>query len=185
MLFDDWRKILDQYEELAQKLYLIPHFCISGGEPTISPMFPLFLAELHSRWPKADIAVLTNGTAISDKIVADLVRYKADVQISIDGPDSERHNRIRGAGNFEKSIKGLKMLQNAGLSTTFQTVLSNRTAPWIQNFFETAHRMGAIAMNFTRFVPQGKGELLRNSGGDRPLAGPELCDAYRILLLCP
>ena len=180
--FESWCKILDQYERLAEKLQLAPHFLISGGEPTISPIFSAILAELHSRWPATDIDVLTNGTNLTDKIVAELVRYKAGVQISIDGPDSERHDNIRGAGNFEKAVKGLKALQNAGLNATFQTVLSNRTAPWIQDFFETARRMKAAAMNFTRFVPQGKGKDFYENGGDSPLMGLDLKKAYSGIL---
>lgn len=37
-------------------------------------------------------------------------------------------------------------------------------------------------MNFTRFIPQGKGISLKNSGEDRPLAGLELRDAYAAIL---
>lgn len=178
MSLENWSKILDQYKKLAEKLHLAPHFCISGGEPTISPLFPLILAELHSRWPAADISVLTNGTSLTDKVLSELTRYNIDVQISIDGPDSERHDRIRGPGSFERSIKGLRALQDARLSATFQAVLSTRTAPWIRDFFETAKSRKAAAMNFARFVPQGKGKSLYEAGGDQPLAGLPLKEAY-------
>jgi len=174
----DWREILDQYHKLSEKLCLTPNFFISGGEPTISPIFPDILSELSSRWPAADIALLTNGTALSDGIVAEVLRYKVDVQISVDGPDSEKHDYIRGAGNFEKSMQGLKALQRAGRNAIFQAVLSNRTVPWIPDFFEMAKRAGAAVMNFTRFVQQGKGKSLCEQGGDRPIHGLELKKAY-------
>lgn len=178
MPIEEWRKILDQYSNLAKKLHLAPHFCISGGEPTISPLFPLILAEIHSRWPAAGILVLTNGTNLTSKVLKELTHYKADVQVSIDGPDSARHDRVRGPGNFAKSIAGLKELRSAGLAATLQTVLSSRTAPWIREYFETAKTVGAAAMNFTRFVPQGKGKILSENGGDQPLVGTSLKDAY-------
>ena len=176
--FGDWRRILAQYKKLSEKLHLAPHFCISGGEPTISPLFPLILAELHANWPAADIALLTNGTCLSEKILTELTRHNVAVQISIDGPDSERHDYIRGLGNFEKAMKGLKTLQDSGLNAIFQAVLSTRTAPGIQDFFETAKSKGVAAMNFTRFIPQGKGKGLCEHGGDRPLAGTALKNAY-------
>ena len=178
MSFEDWRRILTQYKKLAEKLQLSPHFCISGGEPTISPLFPLILAELHANWPAADIALLTNGTCLSEKILAELTRYNVAIQISIDGPDNERHDHIRGRGNFKKAMKGMEALKDSGLNTTFQAVLSARTAPWIKDFFETAKSREAAAMNFTRFVPQGKGKGLYENGGDRPLAGAALKNAY-------
>lgn len=174
----EWRKILDQYARLAKKLHLLPHFCISGGEPTISPLFIPILEELRSRWPDAGISILTNGTTLSKVIVSEIARFKVDAQISLDGPDNQRHDCVRGRGNFDKAIKGLKVLQEAGLVTIFQGVLSYRTAPWISDFFETAVRQKVSGMSFARFIPQGKGKLLQNSGGDRPLAGLELRDAY-------
>lgn len=178
---EDWRKIFNQYEDLAEKLHLAPHFCISGGEPTLSPLFPLILAELHSRWPAAGISVLTNGTNLNDKILSYLIRYNIDVQISIDGPDSERHDYIRGPGNFKKAIKGLKALQGVALNATFQAVLSTRTASWIRDFLETAKSEKAAAMNFARFVPQGKGKTLYETGVEQPLAGPSLKEAYHTI----
>ncbi len=69
----EWRKILDKYARLAEKLYLKPHFTISGGEPTISPLFFPLVKELNSRWPNAGISLLTNGTQLSESVVAEMV----------------------------------------------------------------------------------------------------------------
>lgn len=178
----EWRKILDQYARLAKKLYLRPSFCLSGGEPTISPLFIPILEELNCRWPKVGISILTNGTSLSKAIVAEMKRFKVDVQISLDGPDIERHDCVRGSGNFTKAIKGLQVLREAEVPFTFQAVLSYRTFPWINDFFETASRLKAAAMSFARFIPQGKGKLLQHNGGDRPLAGLELRDAYAAII---
>ena len=178
----DWRRILDQYDSLTKKLCLKPHFCISGGEPTLSPIFPDILVEIHSRWPDAGIVILTNGTIISEETSSVMIKHKVDVQISLDGPDSARHNFIRGAGKFDKALEGYRTLREAGLNITFQTVLSNRTAQWITEFFELALKMNAGAMNFTRFVPQGKGKNLCETSGERPLAGAELKATYKSIL---
>lgn len=163
------------------KLHLKPHFCISGGEPTLSPVFENILHELHSRWPQAEIAVLTNGTNISEHIAATLTTHKAAVQISIEGPDATRNDLIRGSGSFNKATEGFKKLRGAGLKTTLQAVLSNRTSPWIPEFFALATDIGANAMNFTRFVTQGKGKTFCESGEDTPLIGPGLRDAYQMI----
>lgn len=178
----DWRGILDQYSGLAEKLCLRPSFCISGGEPTISPVFSALLAELHSRWPAANVTVLTNGTMLSEQIISELASHKADVQISLDGPDRERHDAVRGTGVFDKAIAGFDRLNKAGLRVIFQTVLSDRTAPWIESFFALARQKNSAAMNFTRFVPQGRGKVLSENGGDRPLLGFELKKAYSAII---
>ncbi len=174
----DWRGILDQYEALAGKLRLSPNFCLSGGEPTISPLFSPLLSEIHSRWPDAGVMVLTNGTNLSGGVIEELVRHKAEVQVSIDGPDAARHEEARGPGSFVRSMEGFSALRRAGLAATFQAILSDRTAPWIREFFKTAKTAGALAMNFTRFVSQGRGKDACGSGGAKPLAGAALKDAY-------
>lgn len=175
---EEWKKILDQYGLLLKKLYLKPHVSLGGGEPTLSPLFAPMLGELHARWPEATLNVLTNGTAMPEAAVAAIVGHKADVQISIDGPDAERHDAIRGAGSFEKAVRGYRELRSRGVRVVFQAVLSHKTAPWIDEFFETAAALKAPAMNFTRFVAQGRGKALTESKGDRPLTGYELRDAY-------
>lgn len=180
--FQDWCNILDQYTQLTKKLHLKPHFGISGGEPTLSPLFLPLLQEINSRWPEAGISVLTNGTNFSNSILDVMTRFNIDTQISIDGSDSERNDIIRGQGNFNRAMQGIRALQKAGLNATFQAVLSYRTAQWIEDFFDTALQVNAAAMNFTRFVPQGKGISLKKAGNDRPLVGLELRDAYSSII---
>lgn len=180
--FENWRKILDQYGKLTEKLCLRPHFCISGGEPTLSPIFPRILEEIHSRWPQVGIAVLSNGTNISEHVVSILAAHRTDIQISLEGPDAERNDYIRGAGSFDKAMEGFKRLRAAGLKVSFQTVLSDRTRTWTDEFFELAVKNSATSMDFTRFVPQGRGKTFHHSGGDQPLLGAGLRDAYLAIL---
>ena len=178
----DWRRILDQYSELADRLYLKPHFGISGGEPTLSLLFLPILEELSSRWPGVGITVLTNGTSLSAAVVSAMKRYDVITQISVDGPDAVRHDVIRGAGNFERAVKGIQSLNNSGVAVQLQAVLSKNTAAWIPEFFNTAADAGAAAMNFTRFVPQGKGKALQETGEDSALTALELRAAYQEIL---
>ncbi|OGR63021.1 MAG: hypothetical protein A2X31_00465 [Elusimicrobia bacterium GWB2_63_22] len=176
--FSDWKKILDQYGRLTEKLALKPCFGLCGGEATISPLFIPVLGELRRRWPDAVINVITNGTTISAKTAAELRSHGANVQISLDGPDAERNDMIRGSGSYLKAMAGVETLRAAGILPSFQAVLSFRTGPWIGEFFEAAARLKASAMNFTRFVPQGRGKELVSNNTDRALAGLELRDAY-------
>lgn len=182
MPLSDWCDILEQYGKLARKLHLEPLFTLSGGEPTLSPLFPCLLDEIHKRWPSAGIAVLTNGTSITDSVADAVTKHKADVQISLEGPDAERHDYVRGAGSFTKAMAGYAILKNAGIKITLQTVLSSRTAPWIEQFFELAERQAAAAMNFTRFIPQGTGKTFHENCDEKPLLGLPLRDSYTTII---
>lgn len=179
-----WRSILDQYGRLADKLYLEPCFVICGGEPTISPLFWPLLEELEARWPGVNISILTNATRLTEDFAAKLKRFNADFQISLDGPDRDRHDMVRGAGNFDQALAGLRNLQLAGMNATFLATLSRRTSFWISDFFDTAAKARASSMNFTRFISQGSGRKLEESSQDRPLAPHELRQAYLDILRC-
>lgn len=177
-----WRAILDQYGRLADKLYLQPRFIICGGEPTISPLFWPMLDELKSRWPAAEIAVLTNATRLTRDFVEKLKGRNVVFQISLDGPDGERHDSIRGRGNFDQALTGLRNLQAAGFNASFLATLSYRTSFWIEDFFKTAARVKVERMSFTRFISQGSGRALEDRAEDRPLSPQELKIAYLTIL---
>ncbi|MBI4655940.1 MAG: hypothetical protein HY746_04230 [Elusimicrobia bacterium] len=97
-------------------------------------------------------------------------------------PDTERNDIVRGKGSFDKMMAGRSALQNAGINPTFQAVLSFRTKPWISDFFEVADKFKVSAMNFARFVPQGRGKILAENQKDWPLTRLELRDAYAKIL---
>lgn len=180
--FPGWRRILDQYGALARKLYLRPRLIICGGEPTLSPLFRPMLDELTARWPGVRITVLTNGIPLSPELSRSLKRFDIGFQISLDGPDPQRHDPIRGQGSFTRALAGLKNLQEAGLNASFLATLSYRNSFWLDDFFATAAKAGVEAMNFTRFISQGGGRRLEEIRVDRPLTGPELRDTYAAIL---
>lgn len=166
----------------SAKLCLQPHFGISGGEPTLSPLFVPVLEELNSRWPGVGLTVLTNGTSLTGAVVSAMKCLGADAQISVDGPDAARHDIVRGRSNFDRAMKGVQLFNKAGVVVRLQAVLSKKTAPWIPEFFDMAVNAGAAAMNFTRFVSQGKGKALQETGEDSTLTAPELRAAYQEIL---
>jgi radical SAM protein with 4Fe4S-binding SPASM domain len=180
--FEGWKEILDQYEALRGKLYLQPSFVLCGGEPTVSPLFLPMLDELDSRWPGVRITVLTNATRLTPGFVQRLRRFNVGFQISLDGPDADRHDLVRGKGNFAQALLGLSNLQATGLNATFLATLSYRSSRCIEEFFDTAARNKAEQMNFTRFIPQGAGHLLQESREDRRLSSSELRAAYEAIL---
>ena len=182
MPLEKWGKIIDQFSELTKKLLLTPHFGISGGEPTISPEFIPILRYIREKHPDAELAVLSNGTALGENVVREIAAVGAKVQLSLEGPDAASHEFVRGRGSFDKTILGLRKLQDAGIYVTLQAVLSRRTAPMVDAFFELASDLDVSGMNFARFVPQGRGLDYQLSGDDGPLYKNELKDAYSSIL---
>lgn len=66
-------------------------------------------------------SILSNGTLVDEKMVSRLMEKKRrlrlnSIQVSIDGSCAEVHDKSRGKGCFEKAIRGLRLLKEAGFS---------------------------------------------------------------------
>lgn len=180
--FDGWQKILDQYSLLLKKLYLKPAVTLCGGEPMTSPLLKPMLIELSDRWPGIQILILTNGTVMRKDLMPLFQSLNVRFQVSLDGPDSKRHDEIRGSGSFEKSLHGIREFTDSGLEVSLLGILSRKTSAWIEDFFDLAETIRVSSMNFTRFIPEGYGESLFSSGQDRPLGPFELKSAMKSIL---
>ena len=175
--FDDWCKVIAQYKEMIEKLHLSPSIIICGGEPTISPMLLPLVQKINEHWPYVRISILTNGTRLTDSLLAALKKFNVEFQVSLDGPSSDRHDVIRGIGTFEKATDAVRRAKAQGFDVFLLAILSKKTSGWIEDFFATARELGAKQMNFTRFISQGAGADLESSGKDRALSPHELKEA--------
>lgn len=176
---EDWFEVLGQYKKLIESLNLKPSILICGGEPTISPYLFSVLKRINQLWDNPPVAILTNGTKLNEKLLDLLSQYKIEFQISIDGPNAEEHDAVRGLGNFQKALDGAKLAKKYGIKTNILGILSKKTSFQIEKFFRMAKENSLDSMNFTRFIPQGYGSELVKSGQDDALYGFELRDAMR------
>jgi radical SAM protein with 4Fe4S-binding SPASM domain len=85
---------------------------LSGGEPLIRRDWPDILRHAGER---LNVTVNTNSTLVTESIAGELARVKPYVQVSLDGPEAETHDRIRGAGTFSRAVRGIRALKDAGL----------------------------------------------------------------------
>jgi radical SAM protein with 4Fe4S-binding SPASM domain len=85
--------------------------CVTGGEPLASPAFFQLMNWLENEPRIIEVIIGSNGTILDEENVKLLKKYKKlrAIQISIDGI-KETHDSIRGEGNFDKAIEGLKLL---------------------------------------------------------------------------
>ena len=177
-----WFNVLGQYEALLKKLRLKPKIIICGGEPLFSPLLRPLIEAVDSKFPGVSISILSNGTLVKSATAKYLSQFNSNVQVSLDGPDDESHDKIRGCGSFQRAIKGIRELKSAGIDVYSLAVLSFNALPFIPDFFALAITEGLSSMNFTRFIPQGNGANLANIGEDRMLTPWELKGAFETIL---
>ncbi len=156
MGFEQWKNVIDQYFQFIEDLNYEPIVIFCGGEPTASPhLFPL-IEYIQMKDANTQFVILTNGTLLSEKMALKFKLVKNVVfQISLDGPDKNKHDEIRGFGSFDKTMRGISILNENKLSFSILAVLSKKSKPWVENFFMLGRSINAASVNFTRIVELG------------------------------
>lgn len=85
---------------------------LSGGEVTTRPDFEEICMFAHEKGVAFEI--LTNGTIWTDNMICTLGKLAKRIQISIDGFNEEENRRVRGAGNFSRSLSAVDKLIKVG-----------------------------------------------------------------------
>lgn len=179
----DYIEILKQYSQIIQTMGYTGDVILCGGEPLLSKHLPFVLKEIADKYPSYRVGILTNGT-IADKLSPAtqgiLSRIKqVNFQISLDGPDAQSHDLVRGQGSFDRAIQGMRFLQNLGFHVHILSILSSRTADKIEDFFKLAHQLSVKSVGFTRFIPLGIGKEIQTSiDNEHTLVGEALKQAY-------
>lgn len=155
--FEQQVEILEKFDKFLKKLKKPGRIQFTGGEPFLSPSLFKLIELAHKK--KMGTRVLCNGTVITEELALKLLESKCTlVQISIDGV-KETHDRIRGAGSFEKALKGAEILKAKGVQVTFNTTISKLNYLELESLVELASQK-ADRFTFSRLVPYGAGKAL-------------------------
>jgi len=109
---------------------------LSGGEVFVrKDLFELidYIIEKRMRY-----SILSNGTLIDEKMISRLQEKKRrlrlnSIQVSIDGSCAEIHDKSRGKGCFEKAIRGLRLLKEAGFPATCRVTINRHNVDDLDN----------------------------------------------------
>lgn len=94
---------------------------ITGGEPFLLPDIGEKLRHAAERLPTT---VLTNAMLFQGRrleTVRGLVGLDLRFQVSLDGPDAATHDAYRGANSWQRTIEGIRTLQQLGARVTLST----------------------------------------------------------------
>jgi hypothetical protein len=90
----------------------------TGGEPFLHPEFSDILEDTLREAP---CTVLTNGTLFTRtrletlRRLSDATPYALEIRVSLDGVTAAAHDAFRGNGAFERTLDGLRLLEDAGM----------------------------------------------------------------------
>jgi radical SAM protein with 4Fe4S-binding SPASM domain len=118
---EEIKNLVDEALELGVK-----RFYITGGEPFIKDdIFELIRYITLEK--NRELIILTNATLFDDKRIAALKKLKSPkliIQVSLEGPKAEIHDKLRGKGSFDKAVEGIKKLIGIGIIPIVSTALN-------------------------------------------------------------
>jgi len=168
---------LDEYKALVDDVasFASPIIILTGGEPLLRG--DLFEIAAYATVSGLRVAVSTNGTLVTEETAG---RLKASgvrtCSISIDGSNQDVHDDFRKQpGAFEASLRGMKILQEAGIKVQVNTSLTQRNMGDLNKIYRLVKKLKAHAWHIFMLVPTGRGESI----GDKELITAD--DYERIL----
>lgn len=154
------RSLIEQLADLGRVQNMMPILVFSGGEPLCRGD----LFELVGQAKSLGIipALATNGTLI-DATVAQLIKDSeiARVAVSLDGATAEVHDKMRQLeGSFERAVEGIGYLRDKNVPFQVNTTLTRHNAGQLEDIYELAKSLGAVAVHIFMLVPVGCGQAL-------------------------
>ena len=130
---------------------------LSGGEPLFRP--DIFELAEYGDSKGLTIALATNGTMVTPEIAQKLVDAKVQrVSVSLDGASPATHDMFRKLpGSYERAIKGMKYLQELGMSTQINCTIAKHNVHEVKYLYQNAIDLGADALHIFMLVPVGCG----------------------------
>jgi MoaA/NifB/PqqE/SkfB family radical SAM enzyme len=98
---------------------------VTGGEPFLLTWLPDTLATMSDHLP---VLVLTNGTLFTAKRLRQLEPIHdrpVALQISLDRPDPDANDEMRGPANFRKVVESVPRLVSAGIRVRIATTVES------------------------------------------------------------
>ncbi len=113
---------------------------VSGGEPTLHPQLPEFLAFLREK--HLGVTVLTNAERFADPVFAGRIAEQVDgsafmVTTTLHSQRKEEHEWVNQTpGSFGRSIRGLKNLMDMGLKVTVKHCINRQNEKELKAFYQ-------------------------------------------------
>ncbi|PIQ75020.1 MAG: hypothetical protein CO001_01050 [Candidatus Portnoybacteria bacterium CG_4_8_14_3_um_filter_40_10] len=146
---------------------------ISGGESFLRKDLPELIAYLAHKCIGIS-GIFTNGTIYRQDVVDALKEAGSNTTflVSLDGPDAQINDFVRGEGNFRRTISFIEKVKEQGFHVTVNTVAMKQN---VKQLPEICHLLETLGVNRWRVsIPREQGETIVN----KKLIVPEWQDIF-------
>jgi AdoMet-dependent heme synthase len=148
---DEVRDLIDQLADVG-----VVDLGISGGEPLIRK--DLLQVIVHAKRRGMSVGVGSNGAKLGPERAAGLVSAGLNrLQISLDGLGAAHDELRRWPGLFSRALQTIRIAQSAGLRVHVCCTINRLNFRDLDAFASVVAGLGVRRLNFSRFVPTGRG----------------------------
>lgn len=134
----------------------VEHLHVTGGEPLLwGPLWDV----LHAAKDEGlETSLFTNATLLSLKpsYVREIASGVTKVYTSLDGPSPEIHDLIRGAGSFERTVQGIRLLVREGVKVHVNMSVTELNWASVKDTLMKAIELGASSVSIIPAMSAGR-----------------------------
>lgn len=131
----------------ARSLFATESVIVSGGEVLLYPRWREVIE--HAQDLGARVDILTNALLTPDDALHFLRERGVGVSVSLGGTTPEQDEPLRGHGAWERTVRGMDRLVEAGLNPSITYVLHRHNARSMQQAVDFAAHHGVTALYFS------------------------------------
>jgi radical SAM protein with 4Fe4S-binding SPASM domain len=110
-----WIRLVEEFADNGGEKILF-----TGGEALVYQGCIEIMRRAHDR--RLEVTLFSNGILIP-RHIEELKQVADIVQVSVDGPNAETHDAVRGEGSFKKAMRAIHLLLDAGIKTRVSTTI--------------------------------------------------------------
>jgi radical SAM protein with 4Fe4S-binding SPASM domain len=151
---DDVCRVLDTIRHDAR----CPSVSFTGGEPTVRPALPRFVA--HAKGLGLKVNLISNGQLLAERLAGALADAGLDsAQLSLEGPSAEIHDALVGRrGAFDRLWAGADRLRRRGVRVHTNTTLNRRNVAHAEALVDLVADRGMERLTMNLVIPCGSAE---------------------------
>ena len=161
----------------------VKEICLTGGEPLLHPDWFEILSFACRRHDLNRVCFQTNGTLFREvdiEALCSIDSKKLVVQVSLEGSTANTNDIVRGVGSFEKIIRSLKLLTEAGLGQQIVVAFTEMQHNFMQlpDLLHSLNELGIGSLVSGTLVNRGRAGLTNQIAPPTPAQYRELLNLY-------
>jgi radical SAM protein with 4Fe4S-binding SPASM domain len=172
------KRLISEFVQLG-----VERIHLTGGEPLTHPDWYDLVKYSCAQPGVKEVCIQTNATLLTEIEVNALTSLEYEglsIQVSLDGGTAQSHDQVRGSGSFEKTLRSLNLLADAGLGkqSTIAFTEMRHNFHELPGLLNLLHSIGISRLISGTLVSKGRAGLTNALHSPLPSQYRSLLDYY-------